>query len=309
MPDQRIAYQEALLALGALDERIVVLEADLGKSTMTYAFEQKYPDRYFEMGIAEANMTSFAAGLALTGKIPFTNSFAVFALGRAYDQVRQSIATARLNVKIVGSSAGLSDFGDGATHQAVEDMAIARAIPGMTVLSPADASQVKAMMRWMVAYDGPCYMRLSRTDLPLVTGPSDFPVLPATLREGEDVALVATGSMVSAALTSADMLKKCSISARVVNCPCLKPLSDEAVHAALAGVKAIVTCEEHAIIGGLAQALAWALRGDGRPLEAVAINDQFGQSAQSIDELLKAYRLTPEDIYHTALSLLGKKGE
>nr|HML49043.1 transketolase family protein [Clostridia bacterium] len=175
-------YGETLVALGAENPRIVVCEADLGKSTMTYAFERAYPDRYFEMGIAEANMTSFAAGLSLTGKVAFTNSFAVFAGGRAYDQIRQGIAIGGLNVKVVGSSAGLSDFGDGATHQSVEDIAIMRAIPNMTVLVPADAPQLRRMVEWMVAYDGPVYLRMSRNDLPEVTGPADSVLRPTMLR-------------------------------------------------------------------------------------------------------------------------------
>ena len=162
MSNQRTVYGQTLVELGKENQRIVVLEADLGKSTQSYAFSQEFPERYFEMGIAEADMTSFAAGLSLTGKITFTNSFAVFAAGRAYDQIRQGIAIPKLNVKIVGSSAGMSDFGDGATHQSVEDVAIMRAIPNMTVLVPADAPQLKAMVKWMVDYDGPVYLRVSR---------------------------------------------------------------------------------------------------------------------------------------------------
>ncbi len=301
--NQRSTYGKMLVELGQMEPKLVVVEADLGKSTMTYEFSQAFPQRFFEMGIAEANMTSFAAGLSLTGKIPFTNSFAVFAAGRAYDQIRQSIATAHLNVKIIGSSAGLSDFGDGATHQAVEDMAIMRAIPGMTVLSPADAEQVKTMMRWMVSYDGPCYMRLSRTELPNVTGPDDSPVLPCVLKKGEDIVLFATGTMVWTALQAAEELDKRRISARVVNCPCLKPLNDETLRTAAGSARAIITCEEHSIMGGLSAAVSWALRGDGRPLVAVAIDDRFGQSARSIDQLLEEYHLTPEDVVNTAIKL------
>lgn len=296
MSNQRTVYGQTLVELGKENQRIVVLEADLGKSTQSYAFSQEFPERYFEMGIAEADMTSFAAGLSLTGKIPFTNSFAVFAAGRAYDQIRQGIAIPKLNVKIVGSSAGMSDFGDGATHQSVEDVAIMRAIPNMTVLVPADAPQLKAMVKWMVDYDGPVYLRVSRNDLPEVTGEHPDPIMPAVLREGTDAAVVACGIMVAPALEAAEKLAAEGISVRVINVPCLKPFADEKVKELLAGVKKVVAAEEHSYIGGLSQALAWALRGDGRPLETVSIPDVFGQSASNPQELLVHYGLTADHI-------------
>ncbi len=296
MSNQRTVYGQTLVELGKENQRIVVLEADLGKSTQSYAFSQEFPERYFEMGIAEADMTSFAAGLSLTGKIPFTNSFAVFAAGRAYDQIRQGIAIPKLNVKIVGSSAGMSDFGDGATHQSVEDVAIMRAIPNMTVLVPADAPQLKAMVKWMVDYDGPVYLRVSRNDLPEVTGEHPDPITPAVLREGTDAAVVVCGIMVAPALEAAEKLAAEGISVRVINVPCLKPFADEKVKELLAGVEKIVAAEEHSYIGGLSQALAWALRGDGRPLETVSIPDVFGQSASNPQELLVHYGLTADHI-------------
>ena len=296
MSNQRTVYGQTLVELGKENKRIVVLEADLGKSTQSYAFSQEFPERYFEMGIAEADMTSFAAGLSLTGKIPFTNSFAVFAAGRAYDQIRQGIAIPKLNVKIVGSSAGMSDFGDGATHQSVEDVAIMRAIPNMTVLVPADAPQLKAMVKWMVDYDGPVYLRVSRNDLPEVTGEHPDPITPAVLREGTDAAVVACGIMVAPALEAAEKLAAEGISVRVINVPCLKPFADEKVKELLAGVKKVVAAEEHSYIGGLSQALAWALRGDGRSLETVSIPDVFGQSASNPQELLVHYGLTADHI-------------
>lgn len=296
MSNQRTVYGQTLVELGKENQRIVVLEADLGKSTQSYAFSQEFPERYFEMGIAEADMTSFAAGLSLTGKISFTNSFAVFAAGRAYDQIRQGIAIPKLNVKIVGSSAGMSDFGDGATHQSVEDVAIMRAIPNMTVLVPADAPQLKAMVKWMVDYDGPVYLRVSRNDLPEVTGEHPDPITPAVLREGTDAAVVACGIMVAPALEAAEKLAAEGISVRVINVPCLKPFADEKVKELLTGVKKIVAAEEHSYIGGLSQALAWALRGDGRPLETVSIPDVFGQSASNPQELLVHYGLTADHI-------------
>lgn len=305
LSNQRTAYGEELLALGRQNSDIVVCEADLGKSTMTFGFQQAFPHRYFEMGIAEANMTSFAAGLSLTGKVAFTNSFAVFAAGRAYDQIRQGIAIGRLNVKIVGSSAGLSDYGDGATHQAIEDIAIMRAIPNMTVLVPADAPQLRAMVRWMVENEGPVYLRVSRNDLPEVTGENPDPLLPAVLRKGEDAAVVACGVMAGEALKAAELLEKENISLRVVNVPCLKPFPENAVWEALRGVKAIVTAEEHSVIGGLSAAMAWALRGDGRPMEAVAVMDRFGQSAMNPDELMAYYGLTAKDIAEAVKKVLS----
>ncbi len=294
--NQRTAYGEELISLGRENPDIVVCEADLGKSTMTFGFSQAFPKRFFEMGIAEANMTSFAAGLSLTGKVAFTNSFAVFAAGRAYDQIRQGIAIGRLNVKIAGSSAGLSDFGDGATHQAIEDIAIMQAIPNMTVLVPADAPQLRAMMRWLTAYDGPVYLRISRNDLPEVTGENPDPLAPCILHEGSDAAVIACGVMAAKALEAAQLLQKENISLRVINVPCVKPFPELPLKDMLTGVKAIIAAEEHSVIGGLSAAVSWALRGDGRPLEAVAVMDTFGQSALNVDDLMKHYHLTTEDI-------------
>lgn len=302
--NQRVVYGQTLLEVGAADPRVVVLEADLGNSTQSIHFQKAYPERFFEMGIAEANMTSFAAGLSLTGKVAITNSFAVFAAGRAYDQIRQGVAIGSLNVKVVGSSAGFSDFGDGATHQSVDDIAIMRAIPNMTVLVPADGPQVAAMVRWMVAHEGPVYLRISRNDLPEITGENPDPIAPAVLRQGTDVALVACGIMTGKALEAAEKLAQKGISARVINVPCLKPFPDEAVKALLDGVKAIVTCEEHSCIGGLSQAVAWMLRGDGRPMDAVAVQDVFGQSAYTHEELLTHYHLNVDDIAGKAEKLL-----
>lgn len=303
--NQRVVYGQTLLELGRENPNIVVLEADLGKSTQSYLFSQEFPDRYFEMGIAEANMTSFAAGLSLTGKIPFTNSFAVFAAGRAYDQIRQGIAIAKLNVKVVGSSAGYSDFGDGATHQSVEDIAIMRAIPNMTVLVPADAPQLKAMMKWLVAYDGPVYLRVTRNDVPEITGETPDPIHPAVLRDGRDVAAVCCGIMTAKALQAAEMLEKQGISLKVINVPMLKPYPDKEVLQAIGDAKAVLTCEEHSVIGGLSQATAWALRGDGRPLEAVAGEDAFGQSAENVEQLLNHLKLTAGEIARKAEMLLN----
>ena len=307
--NQRIIYGKALLEVGAADPRVVVLDTDLGNSTQSIHFQKAYPERFFEMGIAEANMTSFAAGLSLTGKIAITNSFAVFAAGRAYDQIRQGVAIPALNVKVVGSSAGLSDFGDGATHQSLDDIAIMRAIPNVTVLIPADGPQVESMVRWMVAHEGPVYLRISRNDIQEVTGENPDPISPVILREGTNVALVACGIMVGKALEAAELLEQEGISTRVINVPCVKPFPDKEIMELLKDVKAIVSCEEHSYIGGLSQALAWTLRGDARPMNAVAVQDEFGQSAYTHEELLNYYHLNVADIVCQVRELMkGWKG-
>lgn len=292
---QRTAYGETLAQLGHEDPRVCVLDADLGKSTMGCLFEAAHPERYFQMGIAEANMMSVAAGLALTGKVPFASSFAVFASGRAYDQLRQTISTARLNVKVCGSSAGLSDFGDGATHQAVEDIALMRAIPNMTVLSPADACECAEMVRWMAANDGPMYLRVNRNDLPPVTGVTGAPFdpsKPVVLREGGDAVVFATGIMVSRALEAAETLMEKGISTRVVNVSVIKPLNERAIRDLSDGVRAIVTAEEHSVVGGLGAAVLSALADTGRRVALLGIDDRFGTSALDYDQLLKHYGLT-----------------
>jgi transketolase len=295
--NQRTAFGNTLVALGAENPNIVVLEADLGKSTMSNMFQEAYPDRYFEMGIAEANMTSVAAGLALSGKIAFTNSFAVFVAGRAYDQIRQTIAIGRLNVKICGSSAGCSDFGDGATHQSVEDIAIMSAIPNMTVLSPVDANETAKAVRAMAAFEGPCYLRVSRTPYDNIT-PEDAPFeigVPTVLKEGSDVALFATGYMCVKALEAARLLED-KISVKVINVSTIKPLNDSLIVRLAGSCKAIVTAEEHSLIGGLGSAIARAVRHLGKPLEHVGISDEFGCSAHSYEEIMGHLGLTVQSI-------------
>jgi transketolase len=304
--NQREVYGRTLVELAASNPRIVVLEADLGKSTMSCYFEAAHPKRFFEMGIAEQNMTSFAVGLALTGKIAFVNSFATFATGRAYDQIRQGIAIGRVNVKIVGSSTGLSDFGDGATHQSVEDMALMRAIPNMTVLAPMDGGETRAMTAWAAAYDGPVYMRLNRNEMPdyFPQGGRFEPGQPQLVRDGRDAVVFANGIMVSRAMAAAEALAGRGISLRVVNLSSLKPLDEAAVRGFAAGMRAVVTAEEHSVIGGVGAAVTHCLRGGGIPLEMVGIADLFGQSAHSYDELLQAYGLTAERVAETVASLL-----
>jgi len=295
--NQRLAYGETLVALGKTNKNIVVLDADLGSSTMGKLFETAYPDRHFEMGIAEANMTSVAAGLAQTGKIPFTNSFAVFVGGRAYDQIRQTIATGKLNVKICGSSSGLSDFGDGATHQCIEDMAIFRVLPNMAVICPADANEAVEATKAIAAYTGPCYMRLNRNDYPNFT-PQGKPFeigTPYVLREGSDIALFACGYMAGIALEAARALSG-RISVKVINVPTIKPLDAGAVIQMAKGCKAIVTVEEHTIYGGLGSTIAEIMAPNPKPMKFVGIMDEFGCSAHNYQELLAHMGLTKEKV-------------
>jgi transketolase len=306
MQNPRQVYGETLLKLGRENKNLVVLEADLSKSTMSCLFEEEFPERFFEMGIGEANMTSFAGGLALAGKIPFTNSFAVFAAGRAYDQIRQGISIPGLNVKIVGSSAGLSDFGDGSTHQSVEDVAIMRAIPNMTVLVPVDGIETRKMTIKISAYKGPVYMRLNRHDLPdIFPENQEFEIGRSYLiREGKDIAVFANGIMVSKAVRASEKLEKEGVSVRVVNVSSLKPTDENDIKKFSSGVKGIVTVEEHSLIGGLASVITYILRGSGVPFMTIGIEDRFGQSAHSYDELLAAYGLTEDNIASSVRKLL-----
>ncbi len=295
--NQRVAYGNTLVALGKENKNIVVLDADLGGSTMGKLFEAEYPERHFEMGIAEANMTSVAAGLAQTGKIPFTNSFAVFSGGRAYDQIRQTIAIGKLNVKICGSSSGMSDFGDGATHQAVEDMAIMRAIPNMTVLCPADANETVEAVKAMVEMQGPCYIRLNRNDYANVTEEGKkFQIgVPTVLKEGKEIAVMATGYMVGLALEAAKELEG-QVSVKVINVSTIKPMCAATIKEMVKDCKAIVAAEEHSIVGGLGSAIAEVLREAPKPMEFVGVEDEFGCSAHSYQDVLAYYGLTKEHI-------------
>jgi transketolase len=304
----RTAYGETLVELGKENKDIVVLEADLGKSTMSILFQNVFPDRYFEMGIAEQNMASTAAGLALTGKIPFISTFAVFASGRAYDQLRQTISISSLNVNICGSSSGLSDFGDGSTHQAVEDVAIMRAIPHMTVLTPVDAVETRKMVRAAASLPGPVYIRVNRNNLPVYTSENlDYKIGKLyTMKEGRDVVVFANGVMVSIALKAAELAEAQGISLKVVNVSTVKPLDRQAVIDCVRNFRGVVTAEEHSVIGGLGSAIAEALRGvKGQPLEFVGIEDQFGTSAENYEELLRHYGLTPAAIIDAARRVLG----
>lgn len=304
--NQRMVYGKTLVELGRQDERIVVLDADLGGSTMGKLFEAEFPERHFEMGIAEANMTSVAAGLAQTGKIPFTNSFAVFAGGRAYDQIRQTIAIGKLNVKICGSSSGLSDFGDGATHQCVEDMAIFRAVPNMTVICPADANETREAVKAIARMDGPCYLRLNRNDYPNVTeegAPFEIGV-PKLLKDGTDIALFAVGYMTGVALEAARELEG-SISVRVINVSTIKPMDKEMIRKMAEGCRAVVTAEEHNVAGGLGSAVAEALCENPIPMKMVGIKDTFGCSGHNYHEVLAYHGLTREAVAEAVREMAG----
>jgi transketolase len=302
----RKVYGETLVELGRENKRIVALDADLSKSTMTRLFEQEFPERFFEMGIGEQNMISTAAGLALSGKIAFANSFSVFSAGRPYDQIRVSVCIGKVNVKIIGSSCGISDFGDGATHQGIEDIAIMRAIPNMTVLSPVDGIETRKMVKAAVEYDGPVYIRINRNEVPDVSDENEeFKIGKLyVIREGKDVTVFGHGYMVFKALKAAEALEKEGISLRVVNVSTLKPIDEEAIKELASGVKGIVTVEEHSIIGGLASAISFILRGQAVPIEAVAIKDCFGQSALTYEQLLEHYGLTDSAIIEAVKKIL-----
>ncbi|MGA2977750.1 MAG: transketolase C-terminal domain-containing protein [Spirochaetia bacterium] len=303
----REAWGQALLALARRNPKIVALEADLGKSTRSILLQEAFPERYFQMGIAEQNMASTAAGLALAGKIPFIHSFAVFASGRTYDQLRNSICIPKLPVRICGSSAGLSDFGDGKTHQALEDVAIMRALPNMTVLCPADGIECAGMVAALETWPGPAYVRVNRNELPFVT-PTDRPyrIGPATvLRRGTDAVIFACGVMVSQGLEAAERLAQSGISTGVVNVSTIKPIDRQTIVEHARGVRAIVTAEEHSVVGGLGSAVLEALRLERHaPLDFVGVQDCFGLSAADYEGLLAYFGLTASAIERAVRTLL-----
>ena len=302
----RVAYGEALVKLGKMNEDIVVLEADLSKSTMTAYFKKEFPERHINVGIAEADMIGTAAGIATTGKIPFASTFAHFAAGRAFDQVRNSVAYPQLNVKICPTHAGVSLGEDGGSHQSVEDVALMRAIPGMVVLSPADAVETEKMVFAVAEYEGPVYVRLGRLNIPVLFDENyKFEIgKAATLREGNDVAILATGLMVSEALEAAKLLEEKGVKARVVNVSTIKPLDTETVLKAAKECKFIVTSEEHSVIGGLGSAVSEYLS-EVHPAKVVkhGIQDVFGQSADG-ETMLTNYGLRAKDIAETVLNNL-----
>ncbi|MEA4932270.1 MAG: transketolase family protein [Lawsonibacter sp.] len=308
----RNAYGETLVALAERYPDLIVLEADLAGATMTKGFKDAYPHRFFDMGISEANMQSVAAGLSTCGFRPFTNTFAMFAAGRAWEQVRNSIAYPGMNVKVVGSHGGLSVGEDGATHQCIEDFALMRAIPGMMVLCPCDAYEMTLATEALLNYCGPAYMRLGRLAVETVT--SSIPGYHfelgkgAVLRLGSDVTLVANGLMVQKALRAASLLADEGISARVLDFHTIKPLDYDLLLAAAQETGAIVTSEEHNIVGGLGAAVAEYVS-EVYPVPVIrhGVEDQFGRSGKA-EQVLQAYGLTPERIVEKAKLAISRKG-
>ena len=307
----RAAYGDALVELGGQYPDLVVLDADLSGSTMTKGFAKAYPDRFFNMGIAEGNMMTVAAGLAAAGKKAFANSFAIFASGRAFEQVRNSIAYPHLNVTVVGSHGGLSVGEDGATHQACEDLAVMRAIPGMVVCCPCDGTEMKAAVKALMDYDGPAYLRLGRSAVEDLTG--DLPGYSfqlgkgVTLREGGDVTIIAVGLMVQEAMKAAETLATEGVQARVIDMHTIKPLDEELVLKAAKETGCIVTTEEHNIVGGLGSAVAEYLSGICPvPVVRHGVEDVFGRSGKAA-EVLAAYGLTADGIVAKVKAALALK--
>ncbi len=307
----RAAYGKALVELADQEPDLVVLDADLSGSTMTKEFGTAYPDRFFDMGIAEGNMVGVAAGLAACGKKPFVNSFAMFAAGRAWEQVRNSVAYPGLNVKIVGSHGGLSVGEDGATHQCIEDLAIMRAIPNMTVLCPCDGHEMKAAVKALLHYEGPAYMRLGRLAVENVTDSLEgyqFEIGKGVLlRDGQDVTVVAVGMMVQLALKAADLLAEEGISVRVIDMHTIKPLDTEILLTAARETGCLVTTEEANVIGGLGSAVSEYLASACPvPIIRHGVEDEFGRSGAA-QKVLEAYRLTPEGIAQKVRQALSVK--
>lgn len=305
----RAAYGEALARLGDVNPSVVVLDADLSASTRTAEFARRHPERFIQMGIAEQDMIGTAAGLAASGKIAFASTFAVFASGRAFDQVRNAVCYSRLNVKICATHAGLTVGEDGASHQSIEDIALMRAVPNMTVIVPSDAVQTAWAVNAAAALDGPVYMRLGRAPVPVIYGEGqEFAIGKAqTVRAGNDVTIIACGIMVSRALAAAGALAEQGISARVLDMHTVKPLDIDAVVAAAAETGPIVTAEEHSIIGGLGGAVCEAVcESHPAPVVRVGVRDQFGKSGKP-DELLAAYGLTSDEIAEAARRAISMK--
>lgn len=305
----RDAYGKALVELGRRVEKIVVLDADLSKSTKTVLFAQEFPLRFFNMGISEADMMGTAAGLAASGYIPFVSTFGVFATGRVYDQVRNSIAYTRLNVKIAATHTGLTVGEDGASHQTVEDIAMMRVLPNMIVVVPADAGQTYQAVEAVAEYEGPVYLRLGRPKVPhVIPEGTPFEIGKAqVLREGKDLLFIATGIMVGAALDAAALMEKQGVNAAVLNVHTIKPLDNKLILKMAAETGAVVTAEEHSIFGGLGGAVAELISANNPlPVIRVGVNDTFGESG-SPDDLLIKYGLTAEKLVEAGQKALGMK--
>ena len=304
----REGYGKALVELGAEHENLVVLDADLAGATKTAVFKKAFPDRHFDCGIAEANMMCVAAGLATTGLVPFASSFAMFAAGRAFEQVRNSIGYPHLNVKIGATHGGISVGEDGASHQCCEDFALMRTIPGMTVMCPADDVEARAMVKAAYKMEGPCYMRFGRAATPVFHEEGfDFQIGKGeVLRDGKDVAIIANGIMVPEAIEAGKALAEAGIDAMVINMATIKPLDEELVLAAARKCGKIVTVEEHNVIGGLGEAVCGFLSENYPvPVKRIGVNDEFGHSGPAA-ALLKAFGLCADNIVATTKAFLGK---
>ena len=307
----RNAYGEALAELGEKYPQLVVLDADLSGATMSKFFAAKFPDRFFDCGIAEANMTVIAAGMATCGLKPFTNTFAIFAAGRAYEQVRNSIAYPGLNVTVVGSHGGVSVGEDGATHQCVEDFSLMRTIPGMLVCCPCDGNEMRQAVEALINYNGPAYLRLERPSTEIVTDSIEGYKFElgkgVTMKDGGDVTIIANGIMVPVALKAADLLAAEGISARVIDMHTIKPLDEELVLKAAKETGCIVTSEEHSVIGGLGAAVCEYLSGTFPvPVVRHGVNDQFGRSGTA-NAVLEYFGLTPEVLAEKAKAAIAMK--
>ena len=298
----RESYGNALVELGREHAEVVVLDADLAGATKTGVFKKEFPDRHFDCGIAEGNMMAVAAGLASMGMVPFASTFAMFAAGRAYEQVRNSIGYPHLNVKIAASHGGISVGEDGASHQCCEDFALMRTIPGMAVICPADDVEARAAVKAVYEYEGPVYLRFGRSGVPVFHDEADYKFeigKGEVLRDGDDVAVIATGLMVYEAMKAGEELSKEGINARVINMATIKPLDEELILKAAAECGRIVTCEEHSIIGGLGEAVCSLLSEKlPTPVRRIGINDEFGHSGPAAD-LLKEFGLSAENIVTT----------
>ena len=306
----RESYGMALKELAGLNKDVVVLDADLSKSTKTAEFKAVAPERFFDMGIAEANMMGVAAGMSTCGKIPFVSTFAIFATGRAFEQIRNSICYPKLNVKICATHAGLTVGEDGATHQSVEDLSLMRSIPNMTVINPADDIETRAAIKAVAEMKGPCYVRLGRMAVANVNDESNYKFeigKGVTLAEGKDVTIIATGIMVEAALEAKELLKAEGINAGVINIHTLKPIDKDLLVKAAKETGAVVTAEEHSVIGGLGSAVSEVLSEEYPvPVVKVGINDTFGESGKPA-ELLEKYGLTAKDIVEKAKKAVSLK--
>lgn len=305
----RDAYGKVLVELGRENSKVVALDADLSGSTKTGLFAKEFPDRFFNAGIAEANMIGMAAGLAAGGMIPFASTFAVFAAGRAFEQIRQSLAYPKMNVKVVATHGGITVGEDGGSHQSIEDLAIMRSLPNMTVLCPADGPETVSAIRAVAAFRGPVYVRLGRSKVPVVFEKGcDFQIgRGATLREGDDMTFITTGLMTAQALEAARILAEERISARVIHLGTIKPLDVDLVLRAARETGAVVTAEEHSVVGGLGGAVCEVLsEGHPAPVERVGLRDVFGQSGTA-DELLAYYGLTPAHLVEAAERVLKRK--